>query len=502
MIKKVLDKSTSTKEKGQILILFVFLFLILVGIIGLAVDLGDIFVAYSRLGRAVDAAALAATGQFREGYTIDNIVRSAQQFLELNGINNIVSVHIEACENADVAGDPELCTTPPRKIVRVTVRQNVQLYFLPVLGYHSVPIVVDAISEAASVDLVLLIDTSSSMAQNLSGGEADPNECNLDDPTGVDGYPGECHPMEEIKMAAKVLVDHMFLGSATVAGYDRVAIVTYDRFPKVQLELTDDKDLIDTTLENLTVYAGERECEFQPGDLAAAALAQEGPCRSYNPDGSYWGLWSPDMELYGDPRGWMVTNSGGGLKVAANLLGGLYPAHFPRTTPPSRQDALWVVVWLTDGFTNAGFVNDGAEYVQTIANSGLTYCPDYTWSPIPGYSNIRYCVDQDARDPQGRHNNPVDPNTYDPDDYARDQVDFLTGTTGGQGALLYTIGEGTKITERSQYEIDNNFPAPGEALLKYAADKGGGIYYAVPDAAQLDRVFLAIANNIATRLSR
>jgi hypothetical protein len=270
----------------------------------------------------------------------------------------------------------------------------------------------------------------------------------------------------------------------------------------VQLELTDDKDLIDTTLENLTVYAGERECEFQPGDLAAAAIAQEGPCRSYNPDGSYWGLWSPDMELYGDPRGWMVTNSGGGLKVAANLLGGLYPAHFPRSTPPSRQDALWVVVWLTDGFTNAGFVNDGAEYVQTIANSGLTYCPDYTWTPILGYSNIRYCVDQDARDPLGRHNNPVDPNTYDPDDYARDQVDFLTGTTGGQGALLYTIGEGTKITERSQYEIDNNFPPPGEALLKYAADKGGGIYYAVPDAAQLDRVFLAIANNIATRLSR
>ena len=308
--------------------------------------------------------------------------------------------------------------------------------------------------------------------------------------------------MEEIKIAAKVLVDHMFLGSAGVAGYDRVAIVTYDRFPKVQLELTDDKDLIEATLENLTVYAGERECEFQPGDLAAAAAAQEGPCRSYNTDGSYWGLWSPDMELSGDPRGWMVTNSGGGLKVAANLLGGLYPAHFPRTTPVSRQDALWVVVWLTDGFTNAGFVSDGDEYTQTIANSGLEYCPDYTWVPISGYTNIRYCVDQDARDPAGRHNNPVDPDTYDPDDYARDQVDFLTGTTSGQGALLYTVGEGTKISERSQYEIDNNFPAPGEALLQYAADQGGGIYYAVPDAAQLDRVFLAIANNIATRLSR
>ena len=502
MIKKKLAEMNNAKEKGQILIFFVLLFLVLIGIMGLAVDLGDIFVAYSRLSRAVDAAALSATAEFREGYTISNLVTEAEQFLELNGIDDVVSVRIEACENAVVPNDPELCTTPPRKIVRVTVTQNVQLYFLPVLGFHQIPVTVDAISEAASVDLVLLIDTSSSMAQNVSGGEADPYECNNEDPTGLDGYPGECHPMEEIKSAAKVLVDHLFLGHDGIAGYDRVSIVTYDRFPKVELEMTDDKTRIDAALENLRVYEGERACEFQPGDLGAAAIAQEGPCRSYNPDGSYWGLWSPAMELSGDPRGWMVTNSGGGLKVAANLLGGLYPANFPRTTPPTRQDALWVVVWLTDGFTNAGFVSDGAEYEQTIINSGLPYCPVYTWVPISGYSNIRYCVDQDARDPQGRHNDPVDSNTYDPDDYARDMVDFLTGVDSGQGALLYTIGEGTKITERSQYEIDNNFPAPGEALLQYAADKGGGVYYAVPDAAQLDRVFLAIANNIATRLSR
>ncbi len=512
MITSNFKKLATRKEKGQILVLFVLLFVVLIGIIGLAVDLGDIFVAYSRLGRAVDAAALSATSQFREGYTIDNIIREAQQFLELNGIQNVVDIQIEACENANVPGDPELCTTPPKKVVRVTVTQDVRLYFLPIIGYETVPITVDAISEAASVDLVLLIDTSSSMAQNSTGGEADPFECNNDDPTGVDGYPGECHPMEEIKEAAKILVDHLFLSDGVTQGYDRVSIVTYDRFPKVQLEMTDDQDLIETTLENLTVYAGERSCQFEAGDWAAAAIADEGPCRSYNPDGTYWGLWSPLMEVdpsdpydIPDPRGWMVTNSGGGLKVAANLLGGLYPAHFPRTTPPSRQDTLWVVVWLTDGFTNAGFESDGGEYEQTILNSGDPFCPTYTWDPPGGYPgsgySMRYCVDQDARQPLGRH---AASNTaaYDPDDYARDMVDFLTGTTGGQGALLYTIGEGTNISNRTQYEVNNNYPAPGETLLKYAAEKGGGVYYAVPNANQLNKVFLAIANNIATRLSR
>jgi hypothetical protein len=328
--------------------------------------LGDIFVAHSRLGRAVDAAALAATGQFREGYTLNNILKSAHQFLVLNDIQDVVSIQIEACENAITPGDPELCTTPPKKIVRVTVTQNVKLYFLPIIGFDNIPITVDAISEAASVDLVLLIDTSSSMAQTVSGGEADPSECN----------PSDCHPMEEIKAAALVLVDHLFLGTGGNPGYDRVAIVTYDRFPKVQLEMTDDKDLIEDTLNNLTVYAGERECEFGPLDWAAAATAQEGPCRLYDPPGSYWGLWSPKMQLDGDPRGWMVTNSGGGLKVAANLLGGSYPDNFPRATPVTRQDSLWVVVWLTDGFTNAGFVSDGAEYNQTIDNSGLPIVPN------------------------------------------------------------------------------------------------------------------------------
>ena len=251
-------------------------------------------------------------------------LKAAQQFLVLNGITDVVSIQIEACENAITPGDPELCTTPPKKLVRVTVTQNVRLFFLPIIGFDSVPITVDAVSEAASVDLVLLIDTSSSMAQTVSGGEADPSACN----------PSDCHPMEEIKDAAKVLVDHLFLGTDGNPGYDRVAIVTFDRFPKVQLEMTDDKDLINDTLDNLTVYAGERECEFAPGDLAAAALAQEGPCRSYNADGSYWGLWSPAMELNGDPRGWMVTNSGGGLKACCQPSWWVISRSFSPAPPP------------------------------------------------------------------------------------------------------------------------------------------------------------------------
>jgi hypothetical protein len=92
---------------------------------------------------------------------------------------------------------------------------------------------------------------------------------------------------------------------------------------------------------------------------------------------------------------------------------------------------------------------------------------------------------------------------YDPDDYARDMVDFVTDPDNGQGALLFTIGLGADmITNRSASEIANGYPPTGTTLLEYGAYKGGGIYYFAPGAAQLNDIFLGIANKIATRLSR
>jgi Flp pilus assembly protein TadG len=564
------NKLFPKKENGQIIVIMALLFIVLIAIIGLAVDLGYVFVSYSRLRRAVDSSALAATSQFRQGYTTANLQKAAQQFLDLNGIIDTTDIQIQTCDTTP--GDPELCTTPARKMVRVTVTQNVPLFFLSVVGMHQVPITVDAISEAASVDLVLLIDRSTSMALKYSGTdgsivyakngansvESNPKDCNEADATGgadlSEGtgtnplglqFPGECHPFEEIKKAAILLVRRMYLTKNGNPGYDRISIVTFDRFPIVQLELSDNQTVVEDTIRNLSVYQGEGKCPFPNETLAYNWVPVnppvdslfEGPCRLHaggttlngvlQPDGDFLQMWSstadqPDGTY--DPRGWMGTNSGGGLKVAGNVLGGSYPSPFPRTTPTRREAALWVVVWLTDGYTNAGFTNDGANYPQTIGNSGTPICPKNlslsppynTWAPQGPLNEIRFCVDLDARPTvdqlkatpspgsaalDARHIK-TDTSHYDPDDYARDMVDFVTDPDHGQGALLFTIGLGDQILKRSQYEINNNLPAPGETLLKYGAEKGGGIYYAAPDASQLDEIFLAIANKIATRLSR
>ena len=50
-------------EAAQVLPMFVMLLIVLVGMIGLATDLGRIYVARAQLGRSVDAAALAGAKQ-------------------------------------------------------------------------------------------------------------------------------------------------------------------------------------------------------------------------------------------------------------------------------------------------------------------------------------------------------------------------------------------------------------------------------------------------------
>lgn len=528
------------KEKGQIIVIMALVFIGLIAIVGLAIDLGYLFVNYSRLRRGVDAAALAATSQFREGYTISGLTKEAQQFLELNGIGavgedpNSLVIRIETCESMPGYDtgfrDPELCTYPARKLVRVTVTQMVQLNFLSIVGIPEIPITVDAISEAASVDLVLLIDNSDSMTQGdnahpVGGQNLNPHICNTgstnDAGTGL-SYAGYCHPMHEIKVAAVQLVNRLF------PGYDRVSVITFDRYPKVRLEMSDNFTLVKNTIAGITVYEAEGACPY-PGETATTdivnfqteidvALPDGGTCRRTETDGTYTGMDCPAYWISGDPSLCGSTNIGGGLKAAGNALGGAYPADFePTPWPPAREAALWVVVLLTDGQANTGYTADGSS-IDPAGTSGEVICPQIYWG------TSRKCADQDARPTiddlaatpapgadvfAARHaigdprNADASTAVYDPDDYARDMADFVTDPVNGQGALVFTIGLNENyIANRSAYEQANGLPAPAEALLRYAADRGGGEYYSAPSSDDLGEIFLAIANKIATRLSR
>lgn len=506
--RKLLRKS----ERGQAIILIAFAIVGLVAMVGLMTDTGLLLIEYGRLKRGIDAASISAALQFREGFTNADLENAAKEFLRLNQAD-VYDIQVDTC-----ATDSTLCTTPVRKLVRVTASRYVQFGFLRVLGINQTSITAASVGEAASIDLVLVVDTSASMAYETNddtdaGGPTytssdptdDPSDCNPQPPLvpgGPPSVPGYCQPLEQIKAVINNptgadLLDTMFFP------YDRVAIITMtsqnadgNRNPAVLQPLTNDENLIRNAVDNLRV--------FQP----PVCNTSFGPCLNY-PDGvTYAGQecplyrWGEDLtpntgDEVLDPSSCTSSNIGGALILAGS--------EFART--PVRQDSFWVVITLAGGPANSSDAATGHIY---------GYCPPNTWNDtgdrdadgIVGSPAVPPDVESPDRNPfcrdaysSTRHAN--GDAGYDADDYARDQADFLADPTTGQGVTIFTIGLGNLIRNSTKGDAD-----AGEQLLTYIAQTAGGTsanhgqYYFAPDASGLAAIFTAIADNIFTRLSQ
>jgi hypothetical protein len=474
----------------------------LLAFIGLTVDAGILYIGVGHLRRAVDAAALAASAQFREGRTLDQQEAAAREVVHLNGVDP-TTLELWICDkDSDISDpldaathhDPTLCPplgqTTRRKLIRIRATTMVHFSFLSIIGFHDVEIAAQAVSEAASVDVVLAIDTSESMVYGAPKGDPlrDPATCNIADPTGTDGEPGECHPFEEVKQAAVNFVRHLNFP------YDRVAIVTFALTPTVVLPIT-------TTFANPDTQMDEIVAKIQGLTVSPARYPEADPRWTPGCDSTYGG---PEY----DPSGCTSTSTGGGLKYAGNEFG--------RT--PIRQESVWVVILLTDGAANA------SEEDATIPTLNK-FCPVSTWGAEVG-DLVPFCRDSSAvtrhtvltptiwidppadsgiegdpghdapYNPNSTWNAYINPNThvktnnpyddYDADDFARDMADFVAcaptygeaaqwckdslnyiDDEGGQGAVIYSIGLGGLV-------LDNDYgdPDAGDALLRYIANVG------------------------------
>jgi Flp pilus assembly protein TadG len=231
-MKKRLVHFKSKSEKGQSIVLIALVFVGLLAFIGLTVDLGMLFVSYGNLRRAVDNAALAAATQMRENYTITDLENSASQFLNLNNVKvDPSAVQVQTC--ATDPTDTQLCPTDRRKLVRVTAEVPVQFSFISVIGFYETTISANAMAEAASMDVVLVIDISESMTEvkDASGGfisrEA-PVVCNAGTSV-VNGHTinNACDPFKYvIDAGANTFVDYI-LNKDPAEEEDRVAIVVF-----------------------------------------------------------------------------------------------------------------------------------------------------------------------------------------------------------------------------------------------------------------------------------
>jgi Putative Flp pilus-assembly TadE/G-like len=260
------DKSSHPRHsRGQIMVVFAVALLALLFFIGLAVDAGAMYITYGQLKRAVDAAAVAAANDFKsfEGNvnTADRVVSMQQTASEVLRMHNVdpdaTTINLKVCdEDSDGLRDADLQTSvpsfynlcpdttaneSPRKLIYVGANMDAPLYFLHLLGFQTINLNTYSISEAAPIDVVIVLDVSESMGEettsptpydvlgyNPNGGSSGCNPI----PIGETGYnpndPGSCQPLLDAKLAAKALIDSLY------PGYDQVSLVTFDSQAIVQ----------------------------------------------------------------------------------------------------------------------------------------------------------------------------------------------------------------------------------------------------------------------------
>jgi hypothetical protein len=500
-------------ERGQSIVIVAAAAIVLIAFAGIVTDVGLVYVQHGHLQRAVDAAAVAAAGQIRAGWTYSDSLSIATQFVQVHNLNptNVqVSVppitegtteyYYDVCDGVRPGAwyeDTSLCADPPRKLVRVEAEAGVNLAFLNIIGIHDVNLSAMAEGEAATLDVALVLDTSYSMAWDTghyqSPGDPHPEwmwqptwesdfvaACNADliayfdgDPSTCqpvyypEGHPhqGEmrpcnwqepnccmpCDPMYKVVAAARNFIQRLR------EPFDRVAIVTFDREGAVAIRMDTDMGGALTAVGSLQVY-DEPQCLYNEGVHPATGGLVE----------NYWLC--------------MNTNLGAGVAYGSNQF----------TDPTLRRDeSVWVMIVLSDGAANVakGVTIEGSAFCP-----GDGCCPDPHRLPpslggqTPAFCRdltheTRHCAEADPADchpgglpgwdpalwPEGWT---ADGSTvrYDADDFAMDMADFAAlAEPHGNSIIVFAIGMGTLVIDEPGVVGE---PDAGEKLLRYLANVG------------------------------
>jgi Flp pilus assembly protein TadG len=496
-------------ERGQAIVIMVISFLALLAFVGLVTDVGSIYVTYTQLKRAVDAAAVAAANNIKNPsltYTQrkTRITEAAREMIALHNVADISSLEAYICDDTTKPAEftaqcPNVgAGEDPRKLAWVQATQNVPVYFLSLVGIQSIPMTTSSIGEAATVDVVVVIDTSESMGEATSGYGADFN------PAACNGS-NTCEPLRTAKDAAKALVDSLF------EGYDRIAVVGFDFNATMYSNLESNFTTVKSAIDGVPLHDDLDSSSVVPfgspgvGDLNPLDIDGDGLLGDLDTnDNGGAGLINDSI---------VSTCTGCGIRVAGNIL-----AQF------GRQEAVWVIVFLADGATN---VSDVPPEVDSSFPNG--FCGGSIHNRM---WNFPWCQDND---PATRHCGPnhsasnecppgstwVGDSTpsYDVEDYTYDMIDqvaLMESTNpdepiNGNDIAVYSIGLG-KAAQPPLYA--------GEIMLRYMANLGDdgsrgndpcattapqshcGNYYYAPNASFLSQIFENIADRIYTRISR
>ena len=517
MTRKFIQHGT---EKGQSLALFGMTIAAIVSMLAMTVGVGAAraTLTATALQEAVETAAKVGTAQFQRNYTITNLRQAVKDSLVASGVeltatsdhpSNFVSIH--TCDSDP--GNPTLCPAVgqiARKLVQVRVTNDVD----------GIPTTVDVVAEAPTVDAVLLIQNSESMATGASNiPNRDPNACN----------PNSCHPLEEVKAATKTLVNQ-----AAYFPYDRVSLATFNRTANLILPLSDQKggDTITPALTGLTVF-NPPACLYQrenitgtdptnfpyipdprsapiqmPPPYLTYTTDPKSPCRLYESEPPvYTGNFDCPMfyatDINGnrtaanDPSWCGTTNPASGLALAENHLLGAYPIGWPSNQV--RPNVKHVIILISTGAPTSA-QDDFSQPICPKSSMGVGYfrpgCRDMDVLTRHCFKATDITCLSATYDVNGDGvyimESTWDPTNYDPYDRAFDVADMVAAN----GTQIFTIGldSPTRKTVRSVGTGDINGLYPAETFLKYAAQKSGGQYYYAASSSDLTSIMQNIAD--------
>lgn len=516
-------------ESGQGLLILAISFLALLAFIGLVTDAGSLYVTYTQLKRAVDAAAVAAANNVKittpgEPYSKrkERVTEAAREMLSLHNVGQLQALEVYLCD--DIGSEPvpqefaDMCPPPgepPRKLAYVQAVQESPVYFLHLFGIQNVPFTTSAVGEAATVDLVIVLDTSESMASDIDcGGDGsctpgyDPNDFN---PAACNAA-NNCYPLRQAKDAARTLIARL------LPGYDQVAIVHYDYTAHHVFGLSSDITAAMNAVNGIHVhddapaarlewskpspmggyrtfnpiFPEDRDGDGQDADPGAPCI----DLMDYRTGSSGTDLWDDttgepcdndshldayDWDgdgLYGAADSWedeavapavgnyenysqVSTCIGCGLHLATEVL-----------RAGGRPDSVWVMVFLSDGVVNLSDrhatnpdVPAGYLYGFCGDDPGTTFWGSYCIDRNTGFSEGRFCLDDDPDEcpPGSTHTTASGP--YSVEDYAYDMID--------EAALLVSTNDDEPPGEDMvAYSVGLGAAQAGASVLRYLANLG------------------------------
>jgi hypothetical protein len=168
-------RKSKNGERGQVLILFAISLIVLLLFIGLTIDFGLAYVTKAQLGKAIDAAALAAGKNTGKGQAAFTPIATSAFFMNYGNTSRdapgypIVTVCGNSCNSGSVCGATIPCPTDylGNTLLNISASTKIQPYFLGLLpAFNTVATASSAESKYARVEMSLVIDRSGSMSTN------------------------------------------------------------------------------------------------------------------------------------------------------------------------------------------------------------------------------------------------------------------------------------------------------------------------------------------------